>query len=86
MPVFWGRGLASEMAAALLRHGADRLGPRGIVAFTLTTNGASRRVMEKLGFRLERDITYAWLPHVLYRLGAPASSRSGPPPARHRGG
>ena len=24
--------------------------------------------MEKLGFRFERDTTYAGLPHVLYRL------------------
>ena len=85
---FWGRGLASEMAAALLRSGGDGLAPGGIVAFTLTTNGASRRVMEKLGFRFERDIIHAGLPHVLNRLDmAPAgTSRRGRPAARRRGG
>jgi RimJ/RimL family protein N-acetyltransferase len=37
------------------------------VAVTLTTNTASRRVMEKLGMNYERDIEHAGLPHVLYR-------------------
>jgi ribosomal-protein-alanine N-acetyltransferase len=66
MAAFWGCGLAGEMAAALLRHGGERLGLHGI---TLTTNAASRRVMEKPGFRFERDIAHAGLSHVLYRLG-----------------
>jgi RimJ/RimL family protein N-acetyltransferase len=38
-----------------------------IVAFTLPRNRASRRVMEKTGFRYEKDIVHANLPHVLYR-------------------
>ena len=38
-----------------------------LVSFTQTTNVASRRVMEKAGFRYERDFTYASTPHVLYR-------------------
>lgn len=75
MAAFWGRGLASEMAAALLRHGGARLGPGGIVAFTLTSNAGSRRVMEKLGFRFERAIVHAGLPHALYRL-RPAQAAS----------
>ena len=31
---------------------------------------ASRRVMERVGFRYERDIIWAGMPHVLYRLSA----------------
>jgi RimJ/RimL family protein N-acetyltransferase len=38
------------------------------VAFTLPTNTGSRRVMEKLGFHYEREISRAGLAHVLYRL------------------
>jgi len=64
---FWGKGLATEMAAALLSLGIDRLGLTGIVAFTLTTNMGSRRVMEKLGLHFERDIRHAGLLHALYR-------------------
>jgi len=66
MPEFWGRGLATEMARAILDI-ATRLGIRDIVAFTLPTNLGSRGVMEKVGFQYERDITWANLPHVLYR-------------------
>jgi ribosomal-protein-alanine N-acetyltransferase len=66
----WGRGLATEMAAACLEVGFERLGLEDVVAFTLTTNRASRRVMEKVGMRYERDILHAGLPHVLFRLTA----------------
>jgi RimJ/RimL family protein N-acetyltransferase len=64
---WWGRGIATEMAAALVRVARERLGLEEIVAFTLPHNLASRRVMEKTGFRYERDIEWAALPHVLYR-------------------
>ncbi len=67
MAEFWGRGLAREMAQASLELGFDRLGLADIVALTLTGNVASRRVMERLGFRFERDIVHAGLPHVHYR-------------------
>jgi [ribosomal protein S5]-alanine N-acetyltransferase len=66
----WGCGLATEMAAASLEVGFERLGLEDVVAFTLTTNRASRRVMEKVGMHYERDITHAGLPHVLFRLTA----------------
>ncbi len=67
MPEFWRRGFATEMARAILDIAA-KLGIRNIVAFTLPTNLASRDVMEKAGFRYERDMTWANLPHVLYRM------------------
>ena len=35
--------------------------------------------MEKLGFSFERDIVYAGLPHVLYRLRSTSSARSTSP-------
>ena len=63
----WGQGLATEMAAAMLAIGFRDLGLPEVVCFTMTSNLASRRVMEKLGFTYERDIVYANLPHVLYR-------------------
>ncbi len=67
MPEFWRRGFATEMARAILDIAA-KLGIRNIVAFTLPTNLGSRGVMEKAGFRYEREITWANLPHVLYRM------------------
>jgi len=65
---WWGRGIATEMASALVGVARDRLGLAELVAFTLPDNLASRRVMEKVGFTYERDIEWARLPHVLYRL------------------
>jgi len=66
MPEFWRRGFATEMARAILDV-ATTLEIRDLVAFTLPTNLGSRGVMEKVGFRYERDIIWANLPHVLYR-------------------
>jgi RimJ/RimL family protein N-acetyltransferase len=66
----WGQGLATEMAEAMLTIGFRDLGLPEVVCFTMTSNRASRRVMEKLGFTYERDIVYANLPHVLYRKHA----------------
>ena len=64
----WGRGLATELARRAVRLGFEDLGLDALVCFTLPTNRASRRVMEKVGFVYEEDTTYADLPHVLYRL------------------
>jgi [ribosomal protein S5]-alanine N-acetyltransferase len=56
------------MASAVAAVARDRLLFRELVAFTLPENVASRRVMEKVGFTYERDIEWAALRHVLYRL------------------
>jgi RimJ/RimL family protein N-acetyltransferase len=72
LPEFWGRGLATELARESVRAGFVKLHRPDLVSFTLPTNGASRRVMEKVGFRYERDIVHADLPHVLYRQTASA--------------
>lgn len=66
----WNRGLATEMAVAFVRIAFDELHIDSLVCFTQPTNLASRRVMEKAGFRYERDIVHAGLPHVLHRLVA----------------
>ncbi len=63
----WGKGLATELALESARVGFAELRLPELVSFTMTTNIASQRVMEKAGFQYERDIIYADLPHVLYR-------------------
>jgi RimJ/RimL family protein N-acetyltransferase len=68
LPEFWGRGLTSEMATAVLRVGFAQLALPEIVSYALPTNRASQRVMEKQGFRYERDIIHAGLPHRFYRV------------------
>jgi ribosomal-protein-alanine N-acetyltransferase len=63
----WRLGLGTEIALASVEVAFGELGLDSVVAFTLPDNVASRGVMDKAGFRYERDITWASLPHVLYR-------------------
>jgi ribosomal-protein-alanine N-acetyltransferase len=72
VPELWGRGLATEIARESIRVAFEALGLPDLVSFTLEGNLASRRVMEKAGFRYERDFLRAGAPHVLYRLDAGA--------------
>ncbi len=70
LPEFWGQGLATEMTRGALALGFDALGLGSVIAYTLTTNAASRRVMEKSGLAYERSGPWADLPHVFYRIAA----------------
>lgn len=74
---WWGQGLATEGARAVMRYGFDVLKLREIVSFTTSANIQSRRVMEKLNMThdLADDFEHPNLPpghplrpHVLYRL------------------
>jgi RimJ/RimL family protein N-acetyltransferase len=66
----WGHGLATEIGAASLGQGFRRLGLGEVASWTLPSNLASQRVMEKLGFRFEAEVVFAGLLHRLYRLTA----------------
>jgi len=68
MPDFWNQGFATEMAKASLEVGFGHLVLTGIWSWALPDNRASQRVMEKLGFRYERDFDFAGLMHRYYRL------------------
>ena len=67
-PSRWGRGYASEAAAASLAWGFTQAGLEEIVAFALPENSRSIRVMEKLGMSFEREIDRRGLRHVLYAI------------------
>ncbi len=65
---FWRLGYATEIAREAVRVAFDELGLESVIAVTLPTNTGSRRVMENAGLGYERDVTWAGLPHVLYRI------------------
>jgi ribosomal-protein-alanine N-acetyltransferase len=74
---YWNRGFATEAARACLDFGFDALNLDEIVAFAVTANIRSRRVMEKLGMTRDpaEDFDHPRLPgghplrrHVLYRI------------------
>ena len=68
-PDRWGEGFATELGAISVEVGFQRVGIDELVAFTLPHNGASRRVIEKLGFVYEKTAPYRHFgDHVLYRM------------------
>ncbi|WP_063764329.1 GNAT family N-acetyltransferase [Kitasatospora purpeofusca] len=50
----WGHGYATEGSRALVRRGFTGLGVERVVAYTMTVNIGSRRVMEKAGLSYVR--------------------------------
>jgi ribosomal-protein-alanine N-acetyltransferase len=59
-PSLWGQGLVSEAARAVVSFGFEVIGLHKVTAGCVAENAASRRVIEKLGFRsvgrLEDDV------------------------------
>lgn len=71
---FWGKGYATEAARAVLTEAFGPLALDRVVAITREANLGSRRVLEKLGFRME-GVRHVWgaeqLFFVLERRTAP---------------
>lgn len=67
---FWGQGLATELAAAIVAYGVERLQMREIRASTDSPNQASVRVLERLGFELEPRAGVSALDTLFYRYNA----------------
>ena len=66
-PAVWGQGFATEATRAAINRDAPT---QALISWTLPDNHASRRVMEKLGFTYSGPMTWADLPHVVYRRAA----------------
>jgi RimJ/RimL family protein N-acetyltransferase len=68
-PHAWGHGYATEAARAIRDEAFERLRLATIVAVHHPANGASGRIMEKLGMAFEREVvTRSGWPYRLYRL------------------
>jgi len=63
----WGQGLASEISTALVDIGLSQLKLPSLVGLVSPENRASRRVLEKSGFTLERNAIWHGEDVVLYR-------------------
>lgn len=68
LPGFWGRGLATEAAAASLAYGFDVLGLERIVGLVLPENAGSIRVLEKVGMSHEATFDYDGLTALRYAV------------------
>jgi RimJ/RimL family protein N-acetyltransferase len=63
---YWGNGLATEAAQAVMDYGFGTLGLQRIVAVVHPENRASLRVLQKLGMTFERMAVHQGVEHVLY--------------------
>jgi RimJ/RimL family protein N-acetyltransferase len=67
---YWNRGLGTEAARAVLEHGFGELALPRIVAVAESPNGASLRIMQKLGMTLQGDAHYYDRDLTMYALEA----------------
>jgi RimJ/RimL family protein N-acetyltransferase len=75
-PDAWGRGYATEIATASVTHAFDVLGAEQLHASVLSTNRASRRVLEKAGLAVQTEIDHGNHIEVIYvveRAPSPSS-------------
>ncbi len=62
----WGQGLAPEAAAACRDYGFERLGVERLISLIRPENLPSRRVAEKIGLSLWKEVRWRDLPHCVY--------------------
>ena len=74
---YWNQGLATEAARAVMAHGFGALGLSRIVAVAEPGNGASLRIMQKLGMELHGDVHYYDRDLTMYALDAREYESSG---------
>lgn len=70
---FWGQGLATEAAQAVLDYGFNRLHYSRLVSLIDSDNIASIRVAEKIGMQFEKEGQDDWGTFELYVKHAPTA-------------
>ena len=73
----WGHGYATEAARAALAYGFDVVGLDRVIALARPQNGPSRRIMDKLGMRWEKELEVFGVPAVYYSIDVSHSHPSG---------
>lgn len=68
LPIFWGEGLATEVAERICKYAFEDLDFAEILAATDVPNKASASVLGRLGMRLERTTSAGPSGTALYRL------------------
>lgn len=72
---YWGQGLATEAARAVLKHGFETLGFQRVIATVQTPNRASIRIVEKLGMKPESSFLKNGRTVILYSIDHPSRCR-----------
>jgi RimJ/RimL family protein N-acetyltransferase len=72
-PEYWGRGLATEAATAVMRYGFDTFRFDHLASVTHHANRRSIRVMEKLGMTFEKTFIHKGVEVVCYAKANPST-------------
>ena len=72
-PLSWGHGYATELVAEALRTAFGPLRAERVVGLVRPANPASRRVLEKCGFTLEKEVMLHGAPTMLFALARAAN-------------
>ena len=67
-PHYWNRGLASEAARAVRDHGFRDLKLPRVISLIHPENVPSRRVAEKNGMTVEKEITFRGFPTLVFAI------------------
>lgn len=65
---FWGQGLGSEAAQAILNYGFERLNLSRLICLIVADNLASKRVAEKIGMTFQKESRDEIGPFLVYAL------------------
>jgi ribosomal-protein-alanine N-acetyltransferase len=65
---FWGQGLATEAAQAILNYGFEHLNLARLISVIDSENVASQRVAEKIGMIFEREARDELGPFLIYSI------------------
>ena len=69
---YWGRGFATEAAAAVRDYAFGELGLKRLISIIERQNGASVRVAEKTGMRYEKNVVFQGFAASVYAIQRPA--------------
>jgi [ribosomal protein S5]-alanine N-acetyltransferase len=67
----WGRGYAPEAARTCQAYGFGRLGADRLISLIRPENLPSRRVAEKTGLKLWKEVMWKEMPHCVYVIRRP---------------
>jgi len=76
-PAYWNRGLATEAARAVRDHGFHDLKLERVISLIHPENIPSRRVAEKNGMTVEKEIIFRGFPTLMFSLSRGQWERDG---------
>ena len=71
---YWGQGLGTEAARAILNYGFEKLNQSRLISRIDAENFASQKVAEKIGMTFEREARDEIGPFLIYSINKPSTS------------